>query len=77
MVICCQVSTSYAKLSCFMMFAIAWHTISAISKPMVFAKPMVCTRVAFRENDRKHENDKNDKDNPYSYKPKNKESSAG
>ena len=32
-----------------------------------FAKPMVCVRVAFHENDRNHENDEND-DNSDSYK---------
>ena len=33
-----------------------------------FAKPMVCLRVAFHENDGNHENDKNDEDNSDSYK---------
>ena len=28
-----------------------------------FAKPMVCVRVAFHENDGNHENDENDEDN--------------
>ena len=33
-----------------------------------FAKPMVCVRVAFHENDANHENGENDEDNPDSYK---------
>ena len=33
-----------------------------------FAKPMVCMRVAFHENDGNHENDENDEDNSDSYK---------
>ena len=33
-----------------------------------FARPMVCVRVAFHENDGNHENDDNDKDNSDSYK---------
>ena len=34
-----------------------------------FAKPMVCMRVTFHENDGNQENDKNDDDNSDSYKP--------
>ena len=33
-----------------------------------FAKPMVCVRVIFHENDGNHENDENDEDNSDSYK---------
>ena len=33
-----------------------------------FAKPMVCVRVTFHENDGNHENDENDEDNSDSYK---------
>ena len=33
-----------------------------------FAKPMVCARVAFHENDGNHEKDENDEDNSDSYK---------
>ena len=33
-----------------------------------FAKPMVCVRVAFHENDANYENDENDEDNSDSYK---------
>ena len=39
-----------------------------------FAKPMVCMRVAFHENNRNHEHDENDEDNSDSYK---EELSAG
>ena len=35
---------------------------------LLFAKPMVCTRVAFHENDRNHENNETTEDNSDSYK---------
>ena len=52
-------------------FALAF---SQIFLNLWFAKPMVCVRVAFHENDGNHENDENDKDNSDSYK---EELSAG
>ena len=54
--------TCEAALNCFLLLKFL------VILNLWFAKPMVCMRVAFHENDRNQENDENDEDNSDSYK---------